>query len=55
MHHGAGFGAAAEVSCLSERADITHHSAGFGAAAEVSCLSERDAPCIMAHGFWCSR
>ena len=26
MHHGAGFfGAAAEVSCLSERADITHH------------------------------
>ena len=35
------FGAAAEVSCLSERADITHHGAGFGAAAEVSCLSER--------------
>lgn len=23
--HGAGFGAAAEVSCLSERADIMHH------------------------------
>jgi len=23
------FGAAAEVSCLSERADITHHGAGF--------------------------
>ena len=42
------FGAAAEVSCLSERADITHHGAGFGAAAEVSCLSERAD--IMHHG-----
>ena len=46
------FGAATEVSCLSERADITHHGAGFLVQPPKSPACRRGlAPCIMAQVF----